>query len=47
MFNVALRMPPPPGDVRMIKFVGTLPLESIVDVQGKLVEANVKSCTQV
>ena len=33
--------------VRMIKFVGTLPLESIVDVQGVLVEANVKSCTQV
>lgn len=32
---------------RMIKFVGTLPLESIVDVQGQLVEANVKSCTQV
>lgn len=31
----------------MIKFVGTLPLESIVDVKGVLVEANVKSCTQV
>ncbi|CAM9440522.1 unnamed protein product [Ectocarpus sp. 4 AP-2014] len=31
---------------RMIKFVGTLPLESIVDVKGLLVEANVKSCTQ-
>lgn len=31
----------------MIKFVGTLPLESIVDVKGLLVEANVKSCTQV
>lgn len=31
----------------MIKFIGTLPLETIVDVQGVLVEANVKSCTQV
>lgn len=31
----------------MIKFVGSLPLESVVDVKGVLVEANVKSCTQV
>eukprot|EP00903_Cladosiphon_okamuranus_P012906 g12050.t1 len=36
----------PEDSKRMIKYVGTLPLESIVDVQGKLVEANVKSCTQ-
>lgn len=35
------------GYDRMIKFVGTLPLESVVDVKGVLVEANVKSCTQV
>ncbi|CAN0381171.1 unnamed protein product [Pylaiella littoralis] len=36
----------PQDSKRMIKFVGTLPLESIVDVKGVLVEANVKSCTQ-
>lgn len=43
--------PPPPLEQnknnRMIKYVASLPLESIVDVKGVLVEANVKSCTQV
>eukprot|EP00904_Undaria_pinnatifida_P002120 jgi/Undpi1/11909/HiC_scaffold_4.g01608.m1 len=36
----------PEDSTRMIKFVGSLPLESVVDVKGVLVEANVKSCTQ-
>ncbi|CAM9909829.1 unnamed protein product [Scytosiphon promiscuus] len=36
----------PEDSKRMIKFVGNLPLESVVDVKGMLVEANVKSCTQ-
>ncbi|KAG5178813.1 aspartyl-tRNA synthetase [Tribonema minus] len=30
----------------LIKYLGALPLESVVDVRGTLVEANVKSCTQ-
>lgn len=31
----------------MIKYVASLPLESVVDVKGVLVAANVKSCTRV
>lgn len=31
----------------MIKYVASLPLETVVDVKGVLVEASVKSCTQV
>lgn len=31
----------------MIKYVASLPLETVVDVKGVLVEADVKSCTQV
>ncbi|CAM9750858.1 unnamed protein product [Ascophyllum nodosum] len=38
------REPLPPSP--MIKYVASLPLETVVDVKGKLVEANVKSCTQ-
>jgi len=30
----------------IIKYVGAIPLESIVDIQGKLVTADVKSCSQ-
>merc|ERR1719329_1008730 len=30
----------------MIKFVGGIPLESIVDVVGVMVDANVKTCSQ-
>lgn len=30
----------------IIKYVGAIPLESIIDIQGKLVTADVKSCSQ-
>ena len=31
---------------KLIKYVGNLPLESIVDVMGEIVSAEVKSCSQ-
>ena len=36
----------PEESKKLIKFAGGLPLESIVDIQGEVVAADVKSCTQ-
>ena len=36
----------PEASKSLIKFVGAVPLESIVDIMGKVVSADVRSCSQ-